>query len=58
MTIGLFKTIKIVSQALAKNLTKLFDQYGLREKNIAYVKDEACLNVMTKFWNQLWNVKF
>jgi hypothetical protein len=49
MTIGLFKTIKIVSQALAKNLTKLFDQYGLREKNIAYVKDEACLNVMTKF---------
>jgi hypothetical protein len=48
MTIGLFKRIKIVSQALAKNLTKLFDQYGLSEKNIAYVKDEACSNVMTK----------
>jgi hypothetical protein len=36
----------------------LFDQYGLSEKNIAYVKDEACSNVMTKLWNQLWNVKF
>jgi hypothetical protein len=32
MTIGLFKAIKTTSQALAKNLTKLLDQYGLSKK--------------------------
>ncbi len=59
MTIGLFKTIKTISQALAKNLTKLFDQYGLSKKKIAYVKDEGSnSNAMTKLWNQSWNVKF
>ncbi len=59
MTIGLFKAIKTTSQALAKNLTKLIDQYGLNKKNMACVKDEGSnSNAMTKLWNQSWNVKF
>jgi hypothetical protein len=29
MTIGLFEAIKTIGQALAKKLTKLFEQYGL-----------------------------
>jgi len=40
VTIGLFETTKITNQSLATNLTKLLDQYGLRKKLIAYVKDE------------------
>ncbi len=48
VTIGLFEAIKTNGQALANNLTKLFDQYGLRNKIIAYVKDEGSnLNIMT-----------
>jgi hypothetical protein len=48
ITIGLFEATKITRQALANNLTKLFDQYGLRNKIIAYVKDEGSnLNTMT-----------
>jgi hypothetical protein len=48
MTIGLFETIKIMNQALATNLTKLFNQYGLRKKIITYVKDEGSnLTTMT-----------
>ncbi len=48
VTIGLFKAIKITRQTLANNLTKLLDQYGLRNKIIAYVKDEGSnLNTMT-----------
>jgi hypothetical protein len=48
VTIGLFETTKIIGQALVNNLTKLFDQYGLRNKSIAYVKDEGSnLNIMT-----------
>jgi hypothetical protein len=44
----LFEATKITRQALANNLTKLFDQYGLRNKIIAYVKDEGSnLNTMT-----------
>jgi len=35
-------------QALAKNLIKLLDAYGLRNKIIAYVKDEGSnLNTLT-----------
>jgi len=35
-------------QTLANNLIKLLDQYGLRNKIIAYVKDEGSnLNTMT-----------
>jgi hypothetical protein len=48
MTIGLFETIKIMNQGLATNLTKLFNQYGLRKKFITYVKDEGSnLTTMT-----------
>ncbi len=44
----MFKAIEISGQTLANNLTKLFDQYGLRNKIIAYVKDEGSnLNTMT-----------
>jgi len=33
---------------MAKHLTKLLNQYDLRKKNVAYVKDEgANLNAMT-----------
>jgi hypothetical protein len=35
-------------ETLANNLTKLFDQYGLRNKIIAYVKDEGSnFNIIT-----------
>jgi hypothetical protein len=48
VTISLFEAIKIIKQALTNNLTKLFYKYGLRNKIIAYVKDEGPnLNVMT-----------
>jgi len=48
ITIGLFETTKITRQTLINNLTKLFDQYGLRNKIIAYVKDDGSnLNTMT-----------
>jgi hypothetical protein len=48
VTIGLFEAIKITKQSLVNNLTKLFDQYGLENKIIAYVKDEGSnLNTMT-----------
>jgi hypothetical protein len=47
-SIGLFKAIKTTRQTLVKNLTKLFDQYGLRNKIFAYVKNEgSILNIMT-----------
>jgi hypothetical protein len=32
MTIGLFEATKTISQALAINMKKLLDQYGLRKK--------------------------
>jgi hypothetical protein len=39
---------KIIGQTLVNNLTKLIDQYGLRNKIIAYVKDEGTnLNTMS-----------
>ncbi len=40
MTIGLFKAIKTTGQTLVTNLIELFDQYGSRNKIIAYTKDE------------------
>jgi hypothetical protein len=43
----LFEAIKTTRQALFNNLTKLFDQYGLRNKIIVYVKNEGSnLNTM------------
>jgi hypothetical protein len=48
---SLFETTKTTSQALARNLKKLLDSYGLKKKIIAYVKDErANLNFMTTFF--------
>jgi len=48
VTIGMFEMIKTTNQALATNLTKLLNQYGLRKKNITYVKDEGSnLTIMT-----------
>ncbi len=41
ITIGLSEAIETIAQALANNLTKLLDQYGLRNKIITYVKDEG-----------------
>jgi hypothetical protein len=47
VTIGLFEATKTNGQALVNNLTNLFDQYGLRNKTIAYVKNEGSnLNTM------------
>jgi hypothetical protein len=44
----LFEATETIGQALANNLTNLLDQYGLRNKIIAYVKDEGSnLNTMT-----------
>ncbi len=44
----MFEAIKTTRQALSNNLTKLFDQYGLRNKIIVYVKNEGSnLNTMT-----------
>jgi hypothetical protein len=48
VTINLFEVTKITGQTLVNNLTKLFDQYGLRNKIIAYVNDEGSnLNTVT-----------
>ncbi len=44
----LFEVTKIIKQVLAKNLIKLLDAYGLRNKIITYVKDEGSnLNTLT-----------
>jgi hypothetical protein len=44
----LFEANEIIGQAMAKKLTKLLNQYDLRKKIVAYVKDEgANLNAMT-----------
>jgi hypothetical protein len=40
MTIGLFEATRIIGQTLTTNLLKPLNQYGLRKKMIAYVKDE------------------
>ncbi len=48
MTVWLFEVINTNGQTLANNLTKLFNQYGLGKKNIAYVKTKGSnLNSMT-----------
>jgi len=36
MIIGLFETIENIGQALVNNLTKLFNQYGLK-KNLLHM---------------------
>ncbi len=48
ITIGLFEATKINGQTLANKLRKFFGQYGLRNKIIAYIKDEGSnLSTMT-----------
>ncbi len=41
VTIGLLEAIETILQTLTNNLTKLLDQYGLRNKVITYIKDEG-----------------
>jgi len=48
ITFSFFEPTNINGQTLAKSLTKLLDNYALRRKNIAYVKDKGSnLNTMT-----------
>jgi hypothetical protein len=48
MTIRLFEATKTIGQTLATNQIKLLNQYGLRKKIIANVKDERSnLTTMT-----------
>jgi hypothetical protein len=43
-----FEVAKIIGQMLVRNLIDLLDAYGLRNKIIAYVKDEGSnLNTLT-----------
>jgi len=44
----LFEAKEIIRQAMARNLTKLLNEYDLMKKIVAYVKDEGeNLNAMT-----------
>ncbi len=46
--VGLFEATKISRHVLARNLIDLLDEFGLRKKNIAYVKDGGYnMNAMT-----------
>jgi len=48
VTLGLFEIVATTGQTLARNLIKLLDAYGLRNKIITYVKDEGSnLNTLT-----------
>jgi hypothetical protein len=48
ITFGLFEAKDTSGQTLAKNLTKLLDNYALKKKCITYIKDERFyLNTMT-----------
>jgi hypothetical protein len=40
VTIRLFESQETLKQELARSLVKLMDQYGLKNKKIAYVKNE------------------
>jgi hypothetical protein len=58
VTIGLFEATETIGQALAKNLRKLLDSYGLNKKTIAYVKVEGVnLNSMTTTFKFVVNCK-
>jgi hypothetical protein len=52
----MFEAIKTINQTLATNLIELFDQYGLRNKYIAYAKDEWS-NLITLIYTLKSNVK-
>jgi hypothetical protein len=48
VTIGLFEAIETIGQALARNLRKFLDSYGLNKNITTYIKGErANLNSMT-----------
>jgi len=48
VTISLFEAREIIGQVLAKSLTDVLDKYGLKKKNLTYVKDEGSnFNAMT-----------
>ncbi len=50
--IGLFEAVETIRQMLARNLIELLNAYGLRNKIIAYVKDEGSnLNTLTNALN-------
>ncbi len=54
VTLGSFEVAKTTRQVLAKNLIELLDAYGLRNKIIAYVKDEGSnLNTLTNVLNSV-----
>jgi hypothetical protein len=58
VTLGLFEVAEIIEQVLAKNLIELLDAYGLKNKIIAYVKDEGSnLNTLTNTLKFVVNVK-
>ncbi len=47
VALGLFEDLEVITQALAKKLTDLLDEYGLRNNFITYVKHEGSnLNTM------------
>jgi hypothetical protein len=46
LTIGLFETTGTIRQALANNLTKLVDQYGLRNKIIVMLRMRAQIYIL------------
>jgi hypothetical protein len=59
VTIGLFKMIETIGQALVKSLIDLLDKYGLMKKIIVYVKDEGSnLNAMTYALKFVVNCEF
>ncbi len=48
----MFEAVKTIGQALVRNLIELLDAYNLRNKIIAYVKDEGSnLNTLTNALN-------
>jgi len=52
VTLGLFEAVETIGQVLVRNLIELLDAYGLRNKIIAYVKDEGSnLNTLSNALN-------
>jgi hypothetical protein len=48
----LFEAVETIGQTLVRNLIELLDAYGLRNKIIAYVKDEGSnLNTLSNALN-------
>jgi hypothetical protein len=65
MTIGWFETIKIIGQALAKNLTKLLEQYGLNffyyiceRWGVKFECNDNCFEMNYAMWSFKFGWKF